>query len=172
MQTNQSSATSLKNIYGDANGLITGSGLCTYSSGRKLGIYCDGGYRVSNTASPASTYNHLVCTSDGATYRWYLNGVADGSYAMTTPVLFPGNNGRAAWIGASVAASQNNAIDMKCAEIRAYNRVLSPSEIWELYKPSGRWELYYQPRRKVWFTSAAAPPAPTNQGATLPMMGV
>jgi len=40
-------------------------------------------------------------------------------------------------------------------ELRVYDRALSDAEVWSLYDPQTRWDLYWQ-RRRTFFLPAAA----------------
>ncbi len=44
------------------------------------------------------------------------------------------------------------------ADVRIYNRALSADEVWQLYDPATRWELY-QPERKLWAGGSSTPSA-------------
>lgn len=48
----------------------------------------------------------------------------------------------------------------RIGDVRIYNRGLTDTEVWQLYDPPTRWELYQLPRR-LWRLGAIAPPPPT-----------
>jgi Concanavalin A-like lectin/glucanases superfamily len=81
---------------------------------------------TSQTISP-NTWYHVVATADGTNLKMYLNGVLSNQNAQTaattdtTDVLFIGNNG------------SNNNLQGRMDDVRVYNRVLSDSEIVQLY---------------------------------------
>lgn len=159
-------ASNCRTIY--CGNVSNGLGLWPQATGR-MAVVADGALRSATTTNWATfKFHHLACTSDGTTWSWYLNGVPDGTYTMTTPVAFPA----AANAGIGGIPGVGRYAQLRIADLRAYDYCLGHGQIRAMYEPRTRWELYYQPRRKVWFTSAAAPPAPTNQGATLTMMGV
>lgn len=114
------------------------------------------GNPIVQTTYPATlvpgSWHHFCYTHDGTTSRLYYDGLEvddstnadDGSstshvYAMrSVHAGFPG-----------YPPSGARTIDM-----RYYNEVLPPDVIFQMYDPETRWELYYQPNRRVYsFTS-------------------
>lgn len=100
----------------------------------------------------------MVGTVDGTTMRLYLQGVQVGSQAAgtaytgyTTPrIILAGDNiANGGQLGAYFAGT--------IYSFAIYNRALTASEVWELYEPRTRWDLYYQLGRKTYsFKPAAA----------------
>ena len=37
------------------------------------------------------------------------------------------------------------------ADVRAWNRALTAAEVWQLYDPRTRWDLYYPLRQRTFF---------------------
>jgi len=90
----------------------------------------------------------------GSTRATFVNGVLDSSaaaastvspYDATDPVVF----------GAWNYTSNAEAMTGEVADIRLYTRALSDAEIWALYEPSTRYELYYPLGRRLWFFPSA-----------------
>lgn len=81
----------------------------------------------------------------------YSNGILVG--ARSNSIGFIGNQfhylGRANWGGAWKG---------KILDVRIYNRALSADEVWQLYDPATRWELY-QPERRLWAGASSTPSA-------------
>ena len=83
----------------------------------------------SSTKITDTKWHHIAVTYDGSTTRYYLDGNADGSPAYSTTF----NNGGAVYgIGSdpTFGGFFNGYID----DVRIYNRVLTGSEITQLYK--------------------------------------
>ena len=60
-------------------------------------------------------------------------------------------------IGAQfVAGSAASWFTGQIAEVRVYNRALTDNEVWELYAPQTRWDLYWQPSRRVYVQAPAS----------------
>lgn len=144
-------------------------GLCCRTSSSRMGSVVGGVlYQSSGGGYELRRWRHAAMSWDGANIRWYINGMLDSTVTPASgSMAYPWST--TAGIGGTSAGRTFGGF---ICDVRGYDTVLTDGQIWAMYNPSTRWELYYQPRRKVWFTSAAAPPAPTNQGATLPMMGV
>jgi hypothetical protein len=97
----------------------------------------DHAFSVANTLNTlqhvAITYNPLTSTE-----TLYIDGAAVDSWTPTDLSLVDGealNIGRAVWNGAIAGAC-------KLADIRLYNRALSANEVFALYAPQTRWQLY------------------------------
>lgn len=115
----------------------------------------------------AGTLYHVVGTYDGATMRVFVNGLADG-----TPVsiaLTIGTNDVATYLG-TLYGGANNDFDGWIGDTRIYGRCLKPEEIYRLYAPETRWELY-EPVRRVWAIDAvASAPVGRKHGPAVQMM--
>ncbi len=56
----------------------------------------------------------------------------------------------------SGTGGQSIAVEALFADFRIYNRALTDNELWQLYDPRSRWDLYYVPGRRVFFDTGAA----------------
>ena len=108
----------------------------------------------------ALVYDHLA-----ATFAVYTDGVLRGSNVYTGS--FTGES--IVRIGGEYTYS-NRWLTGYVAEYRTYNRALQPDDVWQIYDPATRYDLY-QPLRRLWAVksvgAAPSPPdAPTNLTAT------
>jgi len=86
------------------------------------------GYLDGNTTIPNNEWHHLAMTYDGSKGILYLDGVEDGSRAITGDLLV---NTQDLWIGGTAgapAAGSSQYFDGNI-DVCIYNRVLSPDEI-------------------------------------------
>ncbi len=124
-----------------------------------------GGPSLCNTTTGylANTWHHaaMVCWND-TDCDTYIDGGSKGTEAAA--------RAPAAWdrtsIGRSGDSTPGNYFSGRIAEVRVYNRAMTDAEVWQLYAPETRWELY---RPAVWFMGAAVtavriprPPAAYN----------
>lgn len=87
----------------------------------------------------------LVINKKGSDWRLWVNGRTNGNVPVSTSITI-----NRATLGTPVAAATN-----ACAEFRIYNRALTDSEIWQLYDPRTRWDLYYPLNRRTFFIPAS-----------------
>jgi hypothetical protein len=81
------------------------------------------GWRYANTSLSAGTWYHVAWVWEGTTLRWYLNGVADGSYTFST--FSPYGLG----INSIGYFPNERYMNGKIPVAKVYNRALSASEI-------------------------------------------
>jgi hypothetical protein len=98
----------------------------------------------------ASEYVHLAGTFDGTNARAYQNGLltfgptASSRTPITDLLTIGGNTGGEGWGGT-------------ISDVRVYNRALTDTEVWGLYDPVTRWDLYWQPAKRLYID---VPPGP------------
>src|SRR5262249_29411186 len=93
---------------------------------------------------PAGVFYHVAATYDGATFRLYVNGVLEGSYALATtftyntlqPWVIGAGNPPARNIG--YPRTWNGVID----EVELLDRALSAAEIGDLYNAGSAGKCY------------------------------
>ncbi len=105
-----------------------------------------GGYRFLHPIV-LSTWHLISLTYDGATWNSYLNGVAATPYSGA---LGTGVGTYTFW-----GSGWNGYYAGRIADARMYNRALSAAEVYQMYDPATRWELY-RPQRRFWAVKAAA----------------
>lgn len=109
------------------------------------GVYGD----TATVAVSLNVPHHIAITRIGTALSYYLDGqlvvtnTTSGGAGSAPTALFAMSSGTA---GAAESGAGNNLTD-----IRYYNRVLTLEEIWSLYDPATRWNLYYQPSPRVFF---------------------
>ncbi len=101
------------------------------------------------------TWSHVVLTHDGVTQNIYLNGVLGKSVTNT-----PGA-ADAFYIGGYGGATTVN-FSGNIGDLRVYDRVLLADEVWQLWAPQTRWELYAPPALlRFWSVPAGTITGPT-----------
>ena len=119
--------------------------------------------QISATLSTGTLY-HVCGTWDGTNAVLYVNGVQKNTSTPGGTTSTSSNN----WtIGAQPGGGEG--WDGLIADVRLYNRALSAAEIWSLYAPQTRWDLY----RVTPFAGAPSIAAPVVSGAIrMPLLGV
>lgn len=108
------------------------------------------------TTLDITTMRFLAGRVNGSSSRQaFLDGRQDGT--NTTARSPTGMD--TLFIGADAANA--NTADSRFRDLRVYDRALSDAELYALYDPRTRWDLYWQPGRKVYFVPAAAGGATT-----------
>jgi hypothetical protein len=123
--------------YGSAN---TNRVISIGSNGANFYVVHYGNDHVFSIANTLNTLQHVAITYNPltSTETLYIDGFARDSWTPTDLTLVDGealNIGRAVWNGAIAGAC-------KLADIRLYNRALSAAEVFALYAPQTRWQLY------------------------------
>lgn len=102
-----------------------------------------------------STWQHLGIVRNGTSVQFYLNGMPDGS----VQTLGTNNAVTITLIGAATTvANSYYGYNGRLADVRMYSRALNAAEMWSLYDPDTRWELYRPAPTQIWWI----PPATTN----------
>ncbi len=99
-------------------------------------------YQAPTAVFFTNTVHHAVITIDATPeLKLYVGGAFWNSTTTTVKVPFTG-----ATLNARVGAGGTNIkpMDGKCWDIRLWNRALSAAEVWDLYNPSTRWDLYHE----------------------------
>jgi hypothetical protein len=92
-----------------------------------------------SVGASAGVWNHLIGINDGTNLLLFFNGYHDPSWSLACGIDI-GDSDNTFLIGKRGDA--NNPMEGLIADIRIYNRALTPSEVWQLYAPQTRWELY------------------------------
>lgn len=117
----------------------------------------------------SSVYNdgawHLAgITVNGTAVTFYKNGVAAGTATSQQPTTHTAHRR----IGS--AAGGTNIFTGSLADIRVYDRALSAQEMWALYDPRTRWELYDTRPVPVWAVAGGG--GGGGGGSTFPALTV
>jgi hypothetical protein len=94
-------------------------------------------YARGTTSVSTNVLHHICGTYDGATISVYLDGILQD----TTPASGNLNTNK----GSLMIAGQtgfSNWLDGSIGDTRLYDRVLSADEVWQLFDPATRWDLY------------------------------
>ena len=123
-----------------------------------FGFGANGATMTRSNAADVITINnwwHIGGTYDGTTTRLYLNGV---EYTTTTTEAMGGGWNVQACLGELYPSAAYRFIG-KVEDVRCYSRVLTAAEVWDLYAPTTRYDLLYQPGFKRYVRAAvvAAP---------------
>ncbi|MCK5605547.1 LamG domain-containing protein, partial [Candidatus Pacearchaeota archaeon] len=99
--------------------------------------------KTPGTGATVSTgvWYHQTLVWDGTDLYSYLNGVFDYSVTPTSAIIWADLDTLVQ--GATIISGGSNAeVDGRVVDGRLYNRQLSAIEIYQLYAPQTRWELY------------------------------
>jgi hypothetical protein len=124
---------------------------------------------VSPLADVTRTEWHMVTVTSKAganNYRFFQNGRL---VTQATRGGWPSLLATARLMGTSFGASPFAMNGWGC-DFRIYNRALTDAEVWELYQPSTRWDLYWQPQRSYVFLAAAGGGAGSARSRTFIVM--
>jgi len=94
-----------------------------------------GAWPTSSTDIPLSTWTHVCLVRDGATARFYYNGVADGTGTRGTGSLAYAS-GQPLYVGLDTDGAgftKGNYFDGKMSNFKIYDRALSASEVLQNY---------------------------------------
>lgn len=119
-----------------------------------LAIFYGGGSRKDDVTSLVDfTQPHLLTiTASGSAGQWraYQNGMLltyDNTYSAPAALAYRGLGGNETAV---------NYWDGDIADFRVYNRALTESEVWALYDPATRYELYEPVHSRNYLKAAAA----------------
>jgi hypothetical protein len=117
----------------------------------------DGATGIATATNNLTTFNwyHMVGIEYGTASRaCFLNGASKGTNTTTIVpgMVSPSNEN----IG-TYRSGNGDFWSGQIADVRLYNRALSDAEVWALYDPRSRWDLYWQPNTRAYsFMSIAA----------------
>jgi hypothetical protein len=119
------------------------------------------GTGVTGTISVPHFVPHLMTgTTSNNTHRLYVNGVFDGQQVG----LSTSN------VSTIQLSDDSYGPDAICHEVRLYLGILSDREIYALWDPATRWDLYWQPGRRLYHDLGAAAGVPTHMSYYLRQM--
>lgn len=145
MWMKSSSATTVKRLWGSYDS-VTGfnTAIFNYSSAGQLRFYSGSAADADSLLANASGLNngvwrHYAFQVQGTTMRIFINGVQDNSRTRvagtTTNADF--------FLGTSLSTSTaTQMFEGSIGDTRLYSRALAQAEIWQLWNPLTRWELY------------------------------
>ncbi len=109
-------------------------------------------WHASGVSVTASKWHHVACTFSTAALRMYLDGVDIGGVAAA-PNWPTVSSGQCTFLlGYS---SRIGIIDT--VDLRIWNRTLTASDVWDLYAPQTRWDLYQVPARRLAIEGGVSP---------------
>lgn len=117
------------------------------------------------TLSTATLY-HIVCSWNQDAMKVYVNGFLRHSNSGKTSA--PVNIGNI--IGIAAQPSGGEALDGRLADVRIYSRALSDAEVFQLYAPQTRWQLYQPSPMAVNDIAVAGGQPMMARGRTVPGM--
>lgn len=100
-------------------------------------------YGGSSTTLSVNTWYHVAMVRSGTTGAWtvtyYVNGQSDG--AVSGIATNPGTQ-QGFGIGCAGLFTLTVTFNGLLSDVRVYNRALSPAEVYAMYAPQTRWQLY------------------------------
>ncbi len=120
------------------------------------------------TKEVVGQFQHIAWTADASDTRYYRNGILQQTVAGGCGTIASATDYGLIFgcvpVGTGAGIYGVNAL---WADFRVYNRRLDDADIWALYAPPTRWELYDTSVDYVWSDPVSAPPA----GAVGPLVG-
>lgn len=125
------------------------------------GSWYDGAFKavssnkIFSSADFGIWYHYAFTCEQGGVKRFYLDGLETDNQTSAGDILY--NAARGASIGGTEWSGglERSRCDIK--DQRMYDRVLSSAEVWQLYDPRTRWDLYKPlSRPNFYYTPAAA----------------
>jgi hypothetical protein len=114
------------------------------------------GIASTSTGYVAGSWYHAAAVFSAANARAaYINGGSKGTNSTNVATPTPDEF----LLFRSTMSAFREPLNGAIAEARVYNRALTDAEIYQLYDPATRWELYYPLHRRTYF----APPPPTEK---------
>jgi len=146
----------LRYLFGAEGGSDVAAFVCRYSpsSGHFQAYqWGSGGYQGGEGATTvvANRLYHVAVTCIGSTLSLYVDGVLDGSWSVSAS-LVPMTSTRY-YIGSMFGDTARQWSGL-IADHRLAACAWSPAEVWALYDPATRWDLYWQ-RRRVYVSISA-----------------
>lgn len=107
------------------------------------------------TLSVETLYHIVGRLIPSAAMAVFVNGAKDNEVTSSIPAgPFVGT--APVRLGSAVNAREVRSIYGSIIDARIYNRALSDADIWQLYDPKTRWDLYAVPQRRSWVDAPAA----------------
>lgn len=119
-----------------------------YNSDSGLSLTADRWYLAAFTIEATRAIVYAVSSQDG--FRSWTNTKAHTAKTITTGLRI-GTGTAAGWRG-------------RIVDFRAYTRVLTANEIWQLFDPATRWELYQTCKPKMFMEAPASDPTTLDGG--------
>lgn len=104
----------------------------------------------------ANQWHHIVMQRAGSTFQFAVDGIIKATNAGTGSHGAMNAGTISARIGARVYSGLTDPWTGQLADFRVRTCALSAAEIWRLYDPQTRWELYQPPRPTVWWMPPVA----------------
>lgn len=108
-------------------------------------------FNTGDTTTALSAFRPLhavVVWNPGAGLTLYINSLAEASNATATTGLRDVDQMR---VYGAPSVEITAGLEGSLADFRVYRRALTASEVWALYDPATRWDLYATPGRRVFF---------------------
>lgn len=152
---------------GDLNGAASAATYSMYIHASHLYYNDRSGSSTTDQLTGAATLDYQGTYHFAATWQpsvrasIFVNGIRDATTTTSVPATLNNPNYNVL-IGAGQGGANKAYYQFRGVihEARIYNRALSEDEIWQLWNPPTRWDLYRSPIR---FFGKAAPAAPTGR---------
>lgn len=114
-------------------------------------IHADGATRLINNPDRWYLLTGTQDSRGAGSINIYVDGVLDGTTGTSGSV-----NSTCDIEWGNYSSSGGTPNDIQVADCRFYGRPLAPAEIWTLYDPKTRWDLYWVPSTRTHFSLDAA----------------
>lgn len=153
---------------GSARWQLTGNSTSTNLRATSVNSAGTVGEATSSPTYAANQWLHQVGVFASSTdRRSFVNG--ENKATDTTAISVSGVDRTT--LGARYASGAIGAyLNGRISDVRIYNRALSDEEVFALYNPATRWDLYYPIGRKSWFPVGKAASAAASSDPTGPLL--
>lgn len=144
----------------------------TGGAGGTTGPYWRGGSDLRNAFTEVlveNVWQLLTWTANATSTNYYRNGVLAQTSANGCGTITAAGAGESFYVGGqpSGTGAATIAVDAELADVRVYPFAATADQVWHLYDPATRWDLYWVPGRRVFFDVAAAAATYTSRLALM-----
>jgi hypothetical protein len=165
----------LRYVVSSATGALNSEFDLRYSPGSGVFTYIifgpNGGGLVSSSGTVAAYTPYLLVTTfdpllTGGTMTFYVNGISQGTANTNGDTV----SSKTISIGSDTGLdSRNRQFSGWISDVMVWNRELTQQEVWQLYAPSSRWDLYWQPNTRAYSFLQSAAAFDATQFPHIPM---
>lgn len=162
---------------GDSDSTTSGSYVMYLNSSHLNFLDWSGGARAdilagSTTLDLQTTYHFAATWQPGVRTSIYINGVLEATTTSSVPTTLDNPNYNLLLASNQGSGGDKNKYNFRGVvhEARVYHRALSPDEIFQLWNPLTRWDVYLSANRILGYGIGANPFPAGNNGVSRPIM--